>query len=171
MQTRPAYLSYTLPPSLRWLRLLSLLLLIGLLTSCTSVRLVPDYDADAVKGITDTSAEVFTFYDKVIEAKAKAGTAKLRYAGFADDWGRIETHIRVLVVREEARALNSESQRISRTILDFWQKHRAKHKETDDYGLKLAEIHRDRFQRLFTAALVAEKAKALAADDTDTKKD
>lgn len=153
----------------RWLLAVALLLS-GLLASCSSVKLVADYDAEAGKAITDTSAEVFAFYDRMIEAKAKAA-ARLPYAGFAEDWGKIETHIRVLVVREESRPLNSESQRIARTILEFWQKYRARHQQADDYDAKLAAIHRDRFQRLFTAALVAEKAKALGTEDSDAKKD
>jgi hypothetical protein len=171
MQAQPADLVATVPSTLRWLRLGFSVLLTGLLVSCAGVKLVPDYDAEAAKGITDTSAEVFAFYDKLIDAKSKVGTAKLPYARFAEDWGRIETRVRVLVVREESRPLNSESQRISRTILEFWQKYRAKHQETDDYGAKLAGIHRDRFQRLFTAALVAEKAKQLATEDSDAQKE
>ena len=67
--------------------------------------------------------------------------------------------------------MNSESQWIAQTILEFWQKYRAKHQETGDYSAKLAGFHRDRFQRLFTAALVAEKAKALATEDSDAKKE
>lgn len=171
MQAQIAAALTTLPATLGWLRLTLCLLVFGLLASCAGIKLVADYDAEAAKGITDTSAEVFAFYDKAIEAKAKMGTAKLQYAGFAEDWGKIETHIRVLMVREESRPLNSESQRIARTILEFWQKYRAKHQETDDYNAKLAGIHRDRFQRLFTAALVAEKAKGLAAEDSDAKKE
>lgn len=135
------------------------------------MKLVPDYDAEAVTEITDTSAEVFAFYDNLIGAKEKADAAKLPYAGFAEDWGKIETRVRVLMVREESRPLNSESQRIAGIILEFWQRYRAKHQKTDDYGAELARSHRDRFQRLFTAALVAEKAKRLATEDTDVQND
>ncbi|MBC5782274.1 hypothetical protein H8N03_04910 [Ramlibacter sp. USB13] len=171
MQVRTAGVPAVLPQSWRWFRLACALLLFAGLASCAGVKLVADYDAESAKGITDTSAEVFAFYDKVIEAKAKAAPGKLPYAGFADDWGRIETRIRVLVVREESRSLNSESQRIARTILGFWQKYRARHQGTDDYNARLAGIHRDRFQRLFTAALVAEKAKALATDDSNPEEE
>jgi hypothetical protein len=157
--------------TIRWFRLALSIALLALLASCAGVKLVADYDAEAVKAITDTSAEVFAFYDKVIEAKVKAGTAPLPYAGHAEEWGKIETRIRVLMVREESRPLNVESQRIARTILDFWQKYRAGHQSTNDYGAALARIHRDRFQRLFTAALVAEKAKLLADEDKDPKKE
>ena len=171
MQVRAPAVPATVPPTFRWLSLVFSVLLFGFLASCSGVKLVPDYDAEAAKAITDTSREVFAFYDKMIEAKAKAGSPKLPYAPFADDWGKIETQVRVLMVREESRPLNSESQRIARTVLDFWQKYRAGHQKTDDYNTFLLGMHRDRFQRLFTAALVAEKAKALAVDDSDPKKE
>lgn len=171
MQVRTCEAAVAVPRTFRWFRLLLAVLLSGVLASCAGVKLVADYDAEAAKEITDTSAEAFAFYDKVIEAKTKAGPARLPYAAFADDWGRIETRIRVLVVREESRPLNSESQRIARTILEFWQKYRAKHLETQDYAAALAPIHRNRFQRLFTAALVAEKAKKLAVEDSDPGKE
>ena len=171
MQVRAPAVPATVPPTFRWLSLVFSVLLLGFLASCSGVKLVPDYDAEAAKAITDTSREVFAFYDKMIEAKAKTGSAKLPYAPFADDWGKIETQVRVLMVREESRPLNSESQRIARTVLDFWQKYRAGHQKTDDYNTFLLGMHRDRFQRLFTAALVAEKAKALAVDDSDPKKE
>jgi hypothetical protein len=152
-------------------RLLAAGLLLSLLCACTGLKLVADYDAEAAKGITDTSAEVFAFYDKLIDARAEPGAAKLPYAGFATEWGRIETRIRVMEVREAARPLNAESQRIARTILEFWQKYRAAHQKSGDYPAVLAAVHRDRFQRLFTAALVAERAKALATADADPGKD
>jgi hypothetical protein len=152
-----------------WLKGALSIFLLSMLASCYSVKLVPDYDAESVKAITETSAEVFAFYDKVIEAKLKQGKAKLPYAGTEDDWGKIETRIRVLSVREEARPLNDESIRITRIILELWGKRRAKHRETDDYSAKLAIVHRDRFQRLFVAALQAENAKALATEETSGK--
>ncbi|MDG0854902.1 hypothetical protein [Roseateles puraquae] len=152
-------------------RLLAAGLLLSLLCACTGLKLVADHDAEAAKGITETSAEVFAFYDKLIDARAEPGSAKLAYAGYAADWGRIETRIRVMEVREAARPLNAESQRIARTILEFWQKYRAAHQKNGDYPAALAAIHRDRFQRLFTAALVAERAKGLATADADPGKD
>lgn len=144
------------------------IVVLALLASC-SVKLVSDYDADAAKAITDTSSEVFAFYDKLIEAKAAAGSGRLAYSPFHQDWGRIETRMRVLLIREESRPLNAESIRIARTMLEFWEKYRAAHRDKDDYPLALLRIHRDRFQRLFTAALVAEKAKLLADPDSNPK--
>jgi hypothetical protein len=148
-----------------WQRLLAWLLAGWLLAGCAAVRLVPDYDAEAAKGITDTAAEVFAVYDRMIELRA--ANPRLPYAEMRDDWGRVETRIRVMALREQARPLNSDSTAVATTILGFWQKYRDAHARRDDYGLRLMVIHRDRFQRLFTAALKAEQAKKLAAPDTD----
>lgn len=145
-----------------------LFVLAWLLAGCNNVRLVADYDAEAAKGITDTSAAVFSFYDRLISARAAAPKpAKLAYAPFADDWGKVETQIRVMLVREESRPLNSDSEKVVRTILDFWKKYRQEHLDKNDYNAAQLGFHRDRFQRLFAAALKAEKAKLLANPDTD----
>lgn len=141
------------------------LLVAWLLAGCSAVRLVPDYDADAARGITDTAAAVFAVYDRMIEMRA--ANPRLPYAEMRDDWGRVETQIRVMALREQARPLNSDSTAVAATILGFWQKYREAHARSNDYGLRLMVIHRDRFQRLFAAALKAEQAKKLAAPDTD----
>lgn len=145
--------------------------LLALLGACSGVQLVADRDAEAAKAITDTAAEVFTFYDRLLEAHAQSEAARLPYAAFAADWGRIETRLRVMGVREAARPLNAESQRIAATLLEFWRKYRAAHQKNGDYPAVLAALHRDRFQRLFTAAMVAERAKGLAEADADPGKD
>lgn len=165
MSSRYTLDSTRAPTVFRWLRVVLSMLLFIMLASCASVKFVPDYDAESAKAITETSADALAFYDKLIEAKLKQGNDELPYAGTADDWGKIETKIRVLTVREESRPLNGESQQIAHIILEFWEKYRAKHRDTNDYAAKLARVHRDRFQRLFTAALLAEKAKALAEVD------
>ncbi|WP_199139689.1 hypothetical protein [Delftia sp. ASV31] len=159
------------PTIFRWLRVALSIIFLIMLASCASVRFVPEYDAESAKAITETSAEVFAFYDRLIEAKLKQGNENLPYAATADDWGKIETKIRVLTVREDSRPLNSESQQITRTILEFWVNYRAKHRDTNDYAAKISRIHRDRFQKLFIAALLAEKAKSLAEVDKNPKLD
>jgi hypothetical protein len=143
-------------------------LLTALLTACAGIKLVADYDAEAAKAIADTSASVFAFYDRMISARAAPPRpATLAYREFADDWGRIETQIRVMLVREESRPLNADSEAITKRILEFWAKYRHQHLTSDDYNARLLTIHRDRFQRLFAAALRAEKAKQLNAADSN----
>ncbi len=140
----------------------------ALLAACSGIKFVADYDAEAARGIADTSAAVFAFYDRMISARATPPRpATLSYRDYADDWGRVETSIRVMLVREASRPLNTDSEAIAKTILDFWVKYRAAHLNGDDYNTRLLAIHRDRFQRLFAAALRAEKSKQLNAADSN----
>ncbi len=140
----------------------------ALLAACSGVKFVADYDAEAARGIADTSAAVFAFYDRMISARATPPRpATLAYRDYADDWGKVETQLRVMLVREASRPLNADSEAIAKTILDFWVKYRAAHLNGDDYSARLLAIHRDRFQRLFAAALRAEKAKQLNAADSN----
>ena len=67
----------------------------------------------------------------------------------------------------KSRPLNTDSEAITKTVLGFWASYRNKHLTTDDYNARLLVIHRDRFQRLFAAALRAEKAKQLNAADSN----
>lgn len=167
---RPASAMRSAPRSLRAaaLGVLPSALLSVLLGACSGIKLVADYDAEAAKGIAETASAVFAFYDRMISARATPPRPPaLPHRAFADDWGRIETQIRVMLVREQARPLNSDSEAIAQTILGFWVKYRDRHLSSDDYNARLLAIHRDRFQRLFAAALRAEKAKQLATADSD----
>lgn len=147
-------------------RVVCIVLLSAWLSACSGIRLVADYDAEAAKRITDTSAHVFAFYDRLISERARLPKSnKLPYAPFDSDWGKIETEIRVMVVSEQARPLNSDSEAISEGILGFWTKYRESHRASGDYNADRLPIHRDRFQRLFIAALAAEKAKQLKDPD------
>lgn len=145
------------------------------LAACAPIRLVSDYDAEAAKAITDTSAEALAFYDRMItDAAGMKKPAKLPYEKYKEGWSAIETKLRVMVIREESRPLNSESERIAQGILKFWETYRDMHLKADNYQrspnddpLSLMKLHRDRFQRLFAAALRAEKAKQLANPDLD----
>lgn len=149
----------------RWL---VVVVLGALVTACSGIKFVADYDAEAARGIADTSAAVFAFYDRMISARATPPRpATLTYRDYADDWGKVETQLRVMLVREASRPLNADSEAIAKTILDFWVRYRAAHLNGDDYSARLLAIHRDRFQRLFAAALRAEKAKQLNAADSN----
>ena len=136
------------------------LLAAALLTAaCRHVQLVADHDAASVEETIRIGKRVDVFYGKVVELD----TAARGYAPFADDYIEIEADIRSLVRRNTARPLNSESTQIARTILAFWTQYHQKHKTKDRYPD--ARFDRRRFERLFDAALSAEVAKRLGAED------
>jgi hypothetical protein len=141
-------------------------LLCLLVLACAPVQLVADHSSESEKAITDVSASVFVLYDRMIDQKLKTvPEAPLPYAPYAEDWGRIESQLRLIVMREGARPLNSESTRISESILRMWQKFRKAHRDTNDYKLKKLEIDQGHLARNLAAALAAEKAKTLANPD------
>ena len=131
----------------------------ALATACAPIRLVADYDATSVEETIRVGKRVDLFYGKVVELD----TAARVYAPFAEDYIEIEADIRSLVRRNTARPLNSESTQISKIILGFWTQYHEKHKTKNRYPD--ARFDRRRFERLFDAALSAEVAKRLGADD------
>jgi hypothetical protein len=130
-----------------------------LTTACAPIRLVADYDAASVEETIRVGKRVDIFYGRIVELD----TAARVYAPFVDQYIEIEADIRSLVRRNTARPLNSESTQIARTILAFWTQYHDKHKTKDRYPD--ARFDRRRFERLFDAALSAEVAKRLGAED------
>jgi len=135
------------------------------LGACT-VKLVADYDASTFEEILRVGKEVDRFYGMLLEAPE----GQRPYAKYAQQYVDIETDIRSLVTRNQARPLNDESTQISETILKLWIKYKDKHKANDGYATGAATLDRARFVRLFKAAAAAEEAKQLQPGDTDVSK-
>ena len=136
-----------------------------LLAACTPFKFVADYSSDAEKRITDASAASIALYDRMNEKKAAAPTAPLPYTDFSEEWGKIETQLRVMVLREQARPLNKDSLRIAESILRLWQKFREAHRASQDYPLAKLRIDLNHLVRNYAAALMAEEGKKLANAD------
>src|SRR5688500_9745060 len=156
----PFLLPRTVPvTTLRVILRCGLLVTALLAAACAPIRLIADYDAASVEETIRVGKQVDVFYGQIVELDSAART----YAPFADRYIEIEAEIRSLVRRNTARPLNSESTQISRTILGFWIDYHQKHKTKNRY--QDARFDRRRFERLFDAALSAEVAKRLPADD------
>lgn len=128
-------------------------------TGCGSVRFVADYDQAALDDLAESSAQVFAFYDKLLETRAATGV--VRYAPYAEDWGKVETRLRVGILREQARPKNQESVEILATTLDMWIRFRDSHRSRDDYVPAKIAIDRKHMARNLGAAMNAEEAKKL----------
>ena len=131
------------------------------LGGCPPVQFVADYDAATFEEILRVGKKVDRFYGDLLE-KPETGRP---YPDYANKYVEIETDIRSLWVRNQARPLNKESTRISEIILKQWVGHKAEHLQEDSYENGEAKLDRDRFSRLFAAAANAELAKNLK-DDT-----
>lgn len=120
-----------------------------------AIKLVADYDAEITKEIINLSKQVNRFYGILLEKNE----SKRNYDLFKEKYITIEVNLRALIIQNRARPLNEESISIAETTLEKWLKYKEKHKTNNNYKSSLAGNHRVRFNRLFTAMLVAEEAK------------
>lgn len=120
-----------------------------------SVNLIATYDPVAVNDIIQAYQLVDSFYQKL----ANTPEDQRDYKSFSSDYEKIESCLRVLVLKNSARTLNKESTEIAKNILGLWQKYMKNHKELNSYDGALIEIHRNRFFENFEAMTVAENAK------------
>lgn len=139
-------------------------LIVLIAVSGCAIKLVADYDSTTFEEILNVGKKVDRFYGDLLEVPEKRP-----YQTFADKYVEIETDLRSLYTRNQARALNQESTRISEIMLQHWVAHKKRHKTDNNYPTAIAELERERFTRLFIAAADAEKAKNLAKEDSAAK--
>jgi hypothetical protein len=148
-------------------QLLSLLLSVTLshaISGC-AIQLVADYDSAAFEEILAVGKKVDKFYGSLLEVKPD----NRPYSAFSEQYVVLETDVRSMLLRNQARALNSESTEISRIILKLLTKYKDRHKARNTYTDGNAKLDRNRFTRLFASAASAEEAKRLTTEDKDTE--
>jgi len=133
----------------------SVILLSAIFYYGCSVNLIATYDQTAVNDIIQAYQLVDSFYQKL----SNTPEDQRDYKTFSGDYEKIESSLRVLVLRNSARTLNKESTEIAKNILGLWQKYKNNHKESNNYDSDLIEIHRNRFFENFEAMTVAENSK------------
>jgi hypothetical protein len=149
------------------LAILLFALLFAIASSGCAVKFVADYNSAAFEEILATGKKVDKFYGTLLETRSDAR----QYSIFTDQYVALETDIRGMVTRNQARALNSESTEISRLILKIFVKYKADHKEKDTYSDGKAKLDRDRLTRMFASAASAEEAKKLSEEDKNPEKE
>jgi hypothetical protein len=133
--------------------------LVLLFAAACKVRLLDDYDAASEESLLRTYGEIESLFDAI----AEAADAERDYELFSRKYGDIQRMIRVQVVREASRPLNSESHGIVAEIDTVFTGYRERHKARGVDDTLLARW-RSNMQRMFTAALRAERVKR---DDPD----
>jgi len=162
--------------NLRKAPLLIGIIFISLLLSGCPIQLVADYDAEIAKEIVHVSKQVDTFYGELLETDYPDRS----YDAFKSQYISNEVNLRALVIQNNARPLNDESISIAETTLKLWIKYKNKHKENWEkyshpasggetieakniYSDTMAQNHRKRFTKLFTAMSIAERVKEMKA--------
>jgi hypothetical protein len=144
-------------------RLVLIVVIANLFLAGCAIKAVADYDPAVFEEIITVAKKVDRFYGGLLESPSAAR----KYRQYAERYVEIETDLRWLYMRNRARYLNAESTCISEIILDLWRKYKGRHESTDGYSDGNARLDRDRFNRLFVSAMVAENEKKLNPGDID----
>ena len=134
-----------------------------LLTGC-AVLWVSAYDKDAVERTTEISKAVLKHYQDLLAIEPNRRRAAIAGA-LGTKQGDIESLMRLHVLKEQARAKNDESAKVSENLLESWQKFSRSHRSDDSTALNdvTLNIERGILERHLRAAFVAEEAKKLGS--------
>lgn len=142
-------------------------LLLGITLNGCFPKFITDYDGATFDEIITVGKKVDRFYGDLLEEPEKIRL----YKTYAERYVEIETDLRSLQMRNQARPLNQDSTEISEIILSLWIKYKGNHATKNIYSTGNAKLDRNRFNRLFVSAANAEFAKKLGADDKNPDKD
>ena len=134
-----------------------------LLLSGCAFNLVAEYDKVSEDRLMAAYEKVNQLYDNLAEATP----AERGYDKFAKAWADVSTDLRVVALRQKARANNEESIKIVDKLIRNWEKTRGEHKERsadpqqrgDPYRATRIELDRAQFEAQFAAAVAAERFK------------
>lgn len=133
------------------------LIFLGLLSGACTVHYVADYDAEVKADILRVAKQVDLFWGKLLATPVD----QRQYAKFKDDYIRIETDLRGLLMQNRIRPLNELSTQQSQIALELWEQDMADHKNNEGISDFIAKRHRQDFVRVFVAMAKGEEAKQL----------
>jgi hypothetical protein len=134
-----------------------LLLLIMVASLNCHVQLVAKYDQTAVDDIIHAYREIDSFYIDLLNNPKE----QRKYSNYSKIINTIESYISVIVLKNSARPLNTESTKIAKSILESWRKHKEEF-QNKPYSDDAINFDRDTFFDNFVSLLNAEQAKAVA---------
>ncbi|MFP3873833.1 MAG: hypothetical protein ACLFV1_05205 [Thiohalophilus sp.] len=147
--------------SVRVFPVVFLIVLLGAFASGCTIRYVADYDAEVKDEILRIAKEVDRFWGKLLDTPSD----QRAYARFGEDYSRIESDLRGLLMRNQIRPLNALSTKQSQIALDLWLDDRQAHRENDGMSDFIARRHRQQFARVFVAMARGETVKESPPDN------
>ena len=135
---------------------------LALLLSACAVNWVGNYDKESVDRTTEISKSVLKLYQDLMATSAEKRSAAV--AGpIGTAHGNVESLIRLHLLREQARATNTEGTTVAGNLLESWQKFTSNHRSADPSALSdtMLNIERGILERHLRAAFMAEEAKKL----------
>jgi outer membrane murein-binding lipoprotein Lpp len=139
---------------IRQLYLAAVFLLALLLSGCTSIKLVGDYDAQTDKGITALQKDMEVFF---VTLESAEGSMAAPYAANKDFYGQTKVAISSLRIRADALERNSFTVRMFDKLQNNFDRLAADHRE----GISKRELplYRGGLNSQFTSLLTFELAK------------
>jgi hypothetical protein len=127
------------------------------------VTLVSSYDQESVDRTAQISKSVLTLYQQLLSTPPEDRRAAVN-GPLAQSIGDIETQMRLHLLREQARDMNSEGATVAENLLKSWLEFSASHRSEDETALSDATLNIERgiLERHLRAAFVAEESKKLA---------
>jgi len=142
-------------------RLASIIVLVASLSiSGCAVHFVADYDPKVKEEIVQLSKKVDLFWGKLLETEVK----KRKYEKFKEQYIKIETDLRGLVMINKIRALNKSSTRQANILLELWIDDKDTHKKDNTFSDLIIKRHREGYERIFTAMARGEAVKEALVD-------
>ncbi|MGD1007099.1 MAG: hypothetical protein ABR980_07720 [Ignavibacteriaceae bacterium] len=135
--------------------ILTLLFSIIIVNESCHVQLIANYDQTAIDDIIHTYREVDQFYISLLNVPPDQRT----FQNYSKNYYSIESDIGIMVLKNSARPLNTESSKIAQNILIMWRKHKDEHKKKNSYDDVLLTFDRETFFDNFSAMLIAEQSK------------
>ena len=132
----------------------------ALLLSACAVNWVGNYDKESVDRTTEISKSVLKVYQDLMATPADKRTAAV-VGPIGTAQGNVESLMRLHLLREQARATNTDSTTVAGNLLESWQTFTISHQSSDPTALSDTKLNIERgiLERHLRAAFVAEEAK------------
>jgi hypothetical protein len=144
----------------RWAWSLRLLVALGVALLSGCVSWVPEYDKATEDRLIAAYEKVSRLYDNL----AQAAPADRGYDKHAKAWADVSTDLRVIALRQKARANNQELDQIMDKLIANLERTRSHHKERSEDPKRRADAYRDSLIELDRAQLEAQFAAAVKAE-------
>ena len=128
-----------------------------LLQSACTVKYVAAFDEGVLDHIFELADRVDKFWGIMLEMPEE----ERKYNLFMDQYVELESEIRSLLLKNEARPGNEESAEQSRILLELWIEDKEIHRKQNGFNDFLAKRHRRQFTEVFTAMARAEEEKRM----------
>ena len=133
----------------------NLVFLFGFLFYGCATQLVATYDENILNDVYDIAKEVDLFFRILLDTPEE----ERNYDKFKEDYLRIETDFKFLLLRNQMREYNDETIEQIEKTMKLWTEDRENHKSDNTFIDLIAESRQEQYYETFMAIAKGEKAK------------